>query len=363
MTSVAFITGLNGQDGSYLAEWLLSKEYKVYGIIRRMSSLHTERIDALRSENFQYFYGDMTDSAGLFQVMNGIIQKHPDAQRFEVYHLAAQSHVKISFELPEYTAQVDAIGTLKLLEVCRTLRDIYGWAAAGAAATADRLRIYVACTSEMFGGVSNTPLNEASPFEPRSPYAAAKLYAYYISKNYREAYGMFIASGILFNHESPRRGANFATRKITLGLGEILRGERSYISMGNLDAVRDWGHARDYVRAMWLMLQVAVPEDYVIATGKTHTVREFIEYAFALRGMPLRWTGVRGSPDEVGMDSHGHPRVRVDAKYYRPTECAFLCGDATKARQNLHWSPEISFEDLVKEMVEADAPAPASSVL
>lgn len=349
---VAFITGLNGQDGSYLAEMLLEKGYWVYGIVRRMSSLHTERIDALHDHpRFHYFYGDITDSAGLYQVLNGLLQKHTAATAFEVYHLAAQSHVKISFELPEYTAQVDAIGTLKVLEVFRTLRDTYEF-------TSERWRLYIACTSEMFGGVRQEPLNEQTPFEPRSPYAVAKLYSYYIAKNYREAYGLFVSCGILFNHESPRRGFNFATRKITLGLGKILRGEAACLAMGNLDAVRDWGHARDYVRAMWLMLRADNPGDYVIATGETHTVREFIEIAFASRGMPITWRGERGSPEEVGVDSQGVLRIRIDPRYYRPTECAYLCGDATKARQELQWVPEISFATLVEEMVACDAPAP-----
>jgi len=346
---VAFITGLNGQDGSYLAEYLLSQDYYVYGIIRRMSSLHTERIDALATHlRFKYSYGDITDSAGLHHTLNEILLHHSGtASCYEIYHLAAQSHVKISFELPEYTTQVDAVGTLKLLEVCRSLKETYGL-------TQETLRIYMACTSEMFGGVQTTPLNELSPFEPRSPYAISKVYSYYVCKNYREAYGMFISNGILFNHESPRRGTNFSTRKITLGLAKILRGEETCLTMGNLDAARDWGHAKDYVRAMVLMLRAERPEDYVIATGKTHTVREFIERAFALRGLPITWTGARGTVEEVGVDSQGIPRVRVDAAYYRPTECAYLCGDARKAERELGWVPEITFDALVEEMVAYD---------
>ena len=349
MVSVAFITGVNGQDGSYLAEFLLEKGYFVYGMIRRMSLINTERIDGiLKHPRFIYNYGDVTDSSNLYHLLSTMIQKHrSDNPTFEVYHLAAQSHVKISFEMPEYTMEVDAMGTLRLLEVCRNLKEAFQL-------TPSQLKIYNACTSEMFGDVLTIPQNEQTPFNPRSPYAIAKQCAYYTAKNYREAYGMFVCNGILFNHESPRRGFNFITRKVTLGLAKQLQGDLTPLKIGNLDASRDWGHAKDFIRAMYLMLQSSEPKDYVIATGETHTVREWVEIAFALKDISLTWKGVRGSLEEVGVDEEGRVRIQVDPKYYRPTEVAYLQGDASRAKKELGWTPEYTFEDLLEEMVGAD---------
>lgn len=349
MTKVAFITGINGQDGSYLLESLLEKGYYVYGILRRMSLMNTERIDHIINQKhprFSYSYGDITDTYSLYNVFDKMLREHPQA-RIEVYHLAAQSHVRVSFDIPEYTAMVDGMGTLRLLEVCRTIRDRHRL-------TSDHLRIYIACTSELFGDVLEIPQTEKTPFNPRSPYAIAKQFAFYISKNYREAYNLFVSNGILFNHESPRRGFNFVTRKVTIGLGKILRGETESLSMGNLDAVRDWGYAKEYVEAMYLMLQHDTPDDFVIATNETHTVREFIERCFALKGLNLTWQGQRGSLEEVGVDPNGIVRIRIDPKYFRPTEVAYLHGDASKAEKVLNWKPKTTFEELVQEMVECD---------
>jgi GDPmannose 4,6-dehydratase len=349
MEKVAFITGINGQDGSYLSELLLEKGYYVYGILRRMSLMNTERIDHItqqKNERFKYIYGDITDTYSLYNVFEMILKEHQNP-RIEVYHLAAQSHVRVSFDMPEYTATVDALGTLKLLEVCRTIRD-------RCKLTQEQLRIYIACTSELFGEVLEIPQTEQTPFNPRSPYAIAKQFAFYISKNYREAYHMFVANGILFNHESPRRGFNFVTRKITLGLGKILRGEMDVLEMGNIDSIRDWGHAKDYVEAMYLMLQQEKPDDFVIATNETHSVREFIEKTFAMRDLKIQWQGERGSLEEVGVDQNGVVRIRIHPRYFRPTEVAYLQGDATKARTELHWEPKISFDELVQEMVQYD---------
>lgn len=342
---VAFITGLNGQDGSYLAELLLEKGYHVYGIIRRMSLMNTQRIDHIIGHpTFKYAYGDVTDSANLFQVLNGIFMNHPHST-FEIYHLAAQSHVKISFEMPEYTSEVDAMGTLKLLEVCRCLKETYQL-------LKHQLKIYIACTSEMYGEVLEIPQSEQTPFNPRSPYAIAKQFAFYTAKNYREAYDMFVCNGILFNHESPRRGFNFVTRKVTIGLGKILRGESECIEMGNLNAVRDWGHAKDFVKAMYLMLQAEQPNDYVVATGETHTVKEFIKLAFSLKGLPLTWEN--DGLNEVGLDAQGIVRIKINPKYYRPTDVVYLQGDATKAKKELGWLPKISFEQMIQEMLDVD---------
>ena len=349
MEKVAFITGINGQDGSYLSELLLDRGYYVYGILRRMSLMNTERIDSIiqqKNPRFKYSYGDITDTYSLYNVFETILKDH-QTPRIEVYHLAAQSHVRVSFDIPEYTATVDAMGTLKLLEVCRTIRDRYRL-------TQDQMRIYIACTSELFGEVLEIPQTETTPFNPRSPYAIAKQFAFYISKNYREAYHMFIANGILFNHESPRRGFNFVTRKITIGLGKILKGEIDSLELGNLDSVRDWGHAKEYVEAMYLMLQQEKPDDFVIATNETHTVREFIEKAFALKGLKIEWQGERGSLDEVGVDQNGVVRIRIHPKYFRPTEVAYLHGDASKANRLLNWKPKITFDELVEEMVRCD---------
>ena len=348
MTGVAFITGINGQDGSYLAERLLEKGYVVYGIIRRMSFIHTQRLDGcIGHQRFHHYYGDVTDSACLFERLSQMIQVHPEAT-YHVYHLAAQSHVKISFEMPEYTAEVDAMGTLRLFNVCRLLKESFHLAS-------DRLRIYNACTSEMYGNIATGLQNEQTVFNPQSPYAISKLFTYYMARNYRDAYGLFICNGILFNHESPRRGINFVTRKVTVGLGKILRGELDYIEMGNIDAIRDWGHAKDFVRAMEMIVSHPVPDDYVIATGQSHTVREWIEKAFALKGLPLTWQGARGTVEETGVDPAGIVRVKIHPKYFRPTEVPYLNGDANKALKQIGWAPEISFDDLLKEMVEADA--------
>lgn len=314
----AFITGITGQDGSYLAELLLEKGYEVYGILRRSSSFNTGRIMHIFND-LKLEYGDLTDSAVLTKLMNAI---KPD----EVYNLGAQSHVKVSFDVPEYTAEVSATGTLRLLDAIRS-------------ADLRHVRFYQASTSEMYGLVQETPQSETTPFYPRSPYAAAKLYAHWITVNYRESYGMFNCSGILFNHESPRRGETFVTRKITRAVGAIKRGEQSKLILGNLDAKRDWGYAKEYVEGMWRMLQADKPADYVLATGETHTVREFCELAFAHAG--LNW------------EDH----VEVSEKYFRPAEVELLLGDPSKAKRELGWEAKIKFEDLVKLMVDADLQA------
>ena len=324
----ALITGITGQDGSYLAEFLLEKGYEVHGIKRRGSNLNTQRIDHIFNNNkFALHYGDMTDSTNLAKIVK-------DVQPTEVYNLAAQSHVAVSFEMPEYTANADAIGTLRLLEACRD-RDI---------------KFYQASTSEMFGA-SPPPQSEATPFYPRSPYGAAKLYAHWMVVNYREAYGMYACSGILFNHESPRRGETFVTRKIVQGLINIKNGKQKFLYLGNLQAKRDWGHARDYVRAMWMMLQQNTPEDFVIATGKQYSVKYFVDAVAQRLGMTLGWTG-KGKTEHAYWNDR--VIVSVDPKYYRPAEVESLCGDASKARDKLGWVPRISFDDLVTEMVEAE---------
>lgn len=331
---VALITGITGQDGSYLAELLLEKGYQVHGIVRRSSSINTERVDHLyNNPNFKLHYGDITDSLSLM----GIIKKYKPS---EIYNLAAQSHVKVSFETPEYTAQVDGLGTLKLLESVRLLgmeKDV---------------KIYQASTSEMFGKVQEIPQKETTPFYPRSPYGVAKVYAYWIVKNYRESYDMFCCSGILFNHESPRRGFNFVTKKITDALYNISKGKQEALYLGNLAALRDWGHAKDYVRAMWLMLQQDTPDDYVIATGEQFSVKQFVEEASPYFGMNIRWEGE--GLDEVGIDTvSGKTIVKVDPKYFRPAEVETLLGDPSKAKRNLGWNPKYNFKTLVKEMCES----------
>lgn len=335
---VSFITGINGQDGSYLSELLLDKGYYVHGIVRRSSTMNTTKIDHLiHNDRFTYKYGDVTDYTSLYDNIESLIKRHP-WRSIEVYHLAAQSHVQVSFEVPEYTAQVDALGTLKLLEVCKKLQQVYDV----------YIRIYNACTSELYGSYAKDSQNEDTPFNPSSPYAVAKIYSYYISKNYREAYNMYICNGILFNHESPRRGENFVTRKISLGVAKIYRGESDYIVMGNIDSKRDWGHAKDYVKAMHTMLQQDAPDDYVIATNEIHTVREFIEKAFMVIGKTIQWFG------DVGKDQDGIVRVKVDSRYFRPTEVPYLKGDSSKAKRLLGWIPEFTFDQLVKTMVESD---------
>ncbi len=336
----ALIFGVTGQDGSYLAELLLEKGYIVHGVKRRSSSFNTSRVDHLfkdrheaKEGRFFLHYGDATDATNIIRVVQEV---RPD----EVYNLSAQSHVQVSFELPEYTSQVDGLGTLRILEAIRM---------SGLTHT----RFYQASTSEMFGLVQTRPQHEKTPFYPRSPYGVAKLYAHWITKNYREAYGMFACSGILFNHESPRRGETFVTRKITRAIASIVHGLQDALYLGNLDASRDWGHTKDYVEAMWLMLQAEKPEDYVIATGETRTVREFVEVAFAYAGITIAWKGQE--VNEVGYDAKtGKELVFIDPRYFRPAEVDYLCGDATKARTELGWVPRHSFEDLVADMMEHD---------
>jgi len=328
---VALITGITGQDGSYLAELLLSKGYEVHGIIRRSSSMNTGRIDHIyNNPKLHLHYGDVTDS---LSIMN-VLKKHNPS---EIYNLAAQSHVKVSFETPEYTATVDALGTLKILESVRIL-------------DMDKTcKIYQASTSEMFGLVQETPQKETTPFYPRSPYGVAKLYAYWITKNYRESYGMFCCSGILFNHESPRRGFNFVTKKVVDGLEAISAGRQECLYMGNLNALRDWGHAKDYVKAMWLMLQQDKPEDFVIATGKQYSVRDFIEKCAPYFYLKIRWEGE--GLNEVGINVNtGKVIIKVDPKYFRPAEVETLLGDPSKAKSVLGWEPEYTFDALVEDM-------------
>ncbi len=344
MVKVGFITGITGQDGSYLAELLLEKEYIVYGMIRRSSSINTKRIDHIFSK-LKLVYGDLTDSTNINHILAKIKSSHPDMSRLEIYNLGAQSHVQISFEMAEYTAQVDAVGTLRLLEGIRA-NGLEGIA-----------RFYQASTSELYGLVQEVPQKETTPFYPRSPYGVAKMYSYWIVKNYRESYDMFACSGILFNHESRRRGHNFVTRKITIGLGKILRGETDKLIMGNIDSQRDWGFAGDYVKAMYLMLQADKPKEYVIATGKMYSVRHFIEHSFGLKGFNIKWKGERGTVNEIGYDENtGQELIFIDPKYFRPAEVELLIGDASLAKQELGWSPEMTFEELVKDMVDADCP-------
>jgi GDPmannose 4,6-dehydratase len=326
---IALITGITGQDGSYLAELLLQKNYKVHGIVRRSSLINTHRIDHIY-DSINLHYGDLTDSTNLVRVIQ---QVQPD----EIYNLGAQSHVKVSFEMPEYTGDVDGLGTLRILEAVRLLGMEY------------KTRIYQASTSEMYGLVQEVPQTETTPFYPRSPYGVAKLYGYWIVKNYRESYGLHASSGILFNHESSRRGETFVTRKITQGLSRISTGQQDVLYLGNLDAKRDWGHAKDFVRAMWLMLQQDEPDDYVIATGEQYSVREFVEEAAPYFGMNIIW--VNEGLKEMGLDKNTmKPIIKVDPKYFRPSEVETLLGDATKAKQKLGWEPEISFEQLVEDM-------------
>ena len=345
VNKVALITGITGQDGSFLAEFLLDKGYEVHGIIRRSSSFNTGRIEHLyfdewvrdmkQQRSINLHYGDMTDSSSLIRIIQ---MTQPD----EIYNLAAQSHVKVSFDVPEYTAEADATGTLRLLEAVRIL------------GLERKTKIYQASTSELYGLVQEVPQRETTPFYPRSPYGVAKLYGYWITKNYRESYGMFAVNGILFNHESERRGETFVTRKITLAAARIAAGQQDKLYLGNLDALRDWGYARDYVEGMWLMLQHDQPEDFVIATGEQHSVREFTERAFAHVGIELRWQGE--GVQEQGIDqATGRVLVEVDPKYFRPAEVETLLGDPTKAKTLLGWNPQkTSFEELVRLMVEHD---------
>jgi GDP-mannose 4,6-dehydratase len=345
----ALITGITGQDGAYLAEFLLNKGYEVHGIKRRASLFNTDRIDHLykdqHEQNVGFFlhYGDMTDSTNLIRIVQEV---QPD----EIFNLAAQSHVKVSFESPEYTANSDGLGTLRMLEAIRIL------------GLADKTRFYQASTSELFGKVQETPQKETTPFYPRSPYAAAKLYGYWITVNYREAYNMFACNGILFNHESPMRGETFVTRKITRAVARIKLGLQDKLYLGNLNSKRDWGHAKDYVGAMWLILQQNEPDDFVIATGETHMVREFVEKAFAEAGIAIEWQGE--GINEKGIDKQtGIVRVEVDPRYFRPTEVDLLLGDPTKARTKLGWRPKVSFLELVKTMVAQDIKAAEKDLL
>lgn len=348
MKKKALITGITGQDGSYLAELLLQKNYEVHGIKRRASSFNTSRIDHLyedtndNSSDLFLHYGDMTDSANLFQLLESI---KPD----EVYNLAAQSHVAVSFEEPIYTANTDALGALRLLEGIRVL------------GLGNKTRYYQASTSELYGLVQETPQTESTPFYPRSPYAVSKLYAYWITKNYREAYGLYTCNGILFNHESPVRGETFVTRKITMALTKIYLGLQKNLNLGNLNSLRDWGHAKDYVTMQWLMLQQETPDDYVISSGEQHSVRDFVNETASVLGMKLEWKGY--NENEVAFwknpiinESYfdNNPIVKVDPRYYRPAEVETLLGDSTKARETLGWTPTISFKELVRDMVMSD---------
>ncbi|HRJ68250.1 MAG TPA: GDP-mannose 4,6-dehydratase [Beijerinckiaceae bacterium] len=340
---VALISGVTGQDGAYLSELLLSKGYEVHGIKRRSSSFNTQRIDHLyqdphvESARFHLHYGDMTDSTNLIRLVQ-------EVQPTEIYNLAAQSHVAVSFESPEYTANADGIGVLRLLEAIRIL------------GMEKQTRFYQASTSELYGLVQEVPQRERTPFYPRSPYAAAKLYGYWITVNYREAYGMYASNGILFNHESPIRGETFVTRKITRSVARIETGLDDCLFLGNLDAKRDWGHAKDYVRGMWMILQSDEPDDFVLATGETRTVREFVDIAFSEVGRKIEWRG--SGVDESGVDTKtGKTLVRVDPRYFRPTEVDLLVGDASKAQQRLGWQPEISFATMVRDMVATDLTA------
>ena len=340
MPKTALITGITGQDGAYLAEFLLSKGYGVHGIKRRSSLFNTQRIDHLyqdpheKNKKFFLHYGDMTDSTNLIRIIQ---QVQPD----EIYNLAAQSHVQVSFETPEYTANADGIGTLRILEAIRIL------------GLEKKTKFYQASTSELYGKVQEIPQKETTPFYPRSPYAVAKLYAYWITVNYREAYGIYASNGILFNHESPLRGETFVTRKITRAASRIKYGLQEKLYLGNLDAKRDWGHAKDYVKGMWAILQHSEPDDFVLATGETHTVRKFCELAFGEAGITLQWTG--SGVNEKGLDkTSGKILIEVDPRYFRPTEVELLIGDPSKAKEKLGWTPEHTLEQLVKDMMESD---------
>jgi GDPmannose 4,6-dehydratase len=333
----ALVTGITGQDGSYLAELLIAKGYEVWGVVRRSSSFNTARIDHLYQDpheadvRLHLRYGDLSDSTALHTILS-------ECQPDELYNLGAQSHVRVSFDIPEYTADVSGVASVRLLEGLRRCRL--------------NPRFYQASSSELYGEVRETPQTEQTPFNPRSPYAAAKAYAFYITQNYREAYDLFAVNGILFNHESPRRGATFVTRKITQAVARIATGKQDCLYLGNLNARRDWGFAGDYVEAMWLMMQAEVPEDFVIATGETHSVREFCELAFAEAGLPVSWSGA--GQDEVGTGPDGRILVRIDPRYFRPSEVDLLLGDASKAREQLGWKPKVVFRELVRMMVHAD---------
>jgi len=340
---VALITGITGQDGSYLTELLLDKGYTVHGIIRRSSSFNTGRIDHIykdrHNSNVKLFlhYGDLCDATNLITIISNV-------RPTEIYNLGAMSHVKVSFDMPEYTADCDGVGVLRMLDAIRACN------------LEKEVRFYQASTSELYGKVQEIPQSETTPFYPRSPYAVAKQYAFWILVNYREAYGMHLTNGILFNHESPRRGRTFVTRKITCAVASISLGLEKCLYLGNIDSKRDWGHARDYVKGMWMMLQNDKADDYVLATGETHTVREFVEKSFAVVGTTIKWKGASGTVDEIGVDANDEDRVlvRIDPKYFRPTEVDLLLGDPTKAKNQIGWESETPFNDLVREMVQED---------
>jgi len=330
---VALITGITGQDGSYLAEFLLEKEYSIYGIIRRNSNNNIKRIEHLK---LNLRYGDLSDALSITRILSEIKSTNPSI--IEIYNLAAMSHVKISFENPEYTSDINAIGALRILEavVLLDLNKI--------------TKFYQASTSELYGKVQEIPQTEKTPFYPRSPYGVSKLYSFWITKNYRESYNLFACNGILFNHESPRRDEIFVTRKITIGLNNIIKGKQEFIVLGNLDARRDWGHAKDYVKGMWLILQQNIPDDFVLSSNETHSVREFVEKAFAIRGITIKWRGT--GLNEIGFDyKTGRELIKVSEEYFRPAEVDLLLGDASKARTQLGWEPQISFDNLIEEMV------------
>ena len=340
---LAIITGINGQDGSYLTELLLEKNYVIWGLIRRSSNINTHRLEHLLSDKktliLKYF--DSTDSSIFSIILHNIENTYSNIEVLEIYNMAAMSHVKVSFELPEYTANVDGLGVLRILEAIKESK------------LKNLIKFYQASTSELYGKVQEVPQSEKTPFYPRSPYGVAKLYGYWITKNYRESYNIFAANGILFNHESSRRGYNFVTRKITLGLSKILSGEEDKLIMGNIDSIRDWGHAKDYVEGMWRILQSDTPNDYVLSSNEKHSVREFIEKAFSLKGINILWKG--SGLNEIGYDGKtGRELIFISEKYYRPSEVDILIGDSTKARKELGWYPKISFDELIKEMVEND---------
>lgn len=339
---VALISGICGQDGSYLSEFLLTKKYEVWGIIRRCSNINTQRIDHIFNKLFLR-YGDLTEGTCLLNIITEIKNKYEsNLEVLEVYHLGAQSHVKISFELPEYTGNVDGLGTLRMLDALKV-----------SGIPLNKIKFYNACSSETFGKVQEVPQKETTPMYPRSPYGVAKLYGYWITKNYRESYNMFACSGILFNHEGCRRGHNFVTRKITMGLSNILKGKQEKLILGNINAMRDWGDAEDYVRGMWTILQHREPDDFVLATGEMHSVREFIEIAFKLKGYLIKWKGE--GINEIGYDENtGRELIFISEKYFRPAEVDELLGDSTKAKTILGWTPKTTFEMLVKKMVDHD---------
>ena len=339
MSKIAFITGITGQDGSYMAELLLEKGYTIYGIVRRTSLVYTStRLDHIRNK-LNLEYGDLTDGSSLTNLLHKIVRENPDFNVLEIYNLAAQSHVKISFEIPEYTSLVDGMGTLKLLEIIRTFPE----------EIRDKIRFYQAGTSEMYGEVLQTPQTETTPFNPQSPYACAKVYSHFLVKNYRDWYGMYVCNGILFNHESPRRGANFVTAKIVNGVKDIVAGKLPYITLGNIDSQRDWGHSKDYVYGMWLMLQQDKPDDYVLATGTTTSVRKFIEMAFAHVDINIKWEGE--GVNEVGRNVDTNAIViKIDEKYFRPCEVDLLLGDASKAKKMLGWTLNYDLDLLIRDM-------------